>query len=65
MCQYRYYFVVLLLTAIFDPLRDRVLKRLHISKDASWYKAIRILKTWIIIFTGELFFRAEGLQIGI
>ena len=60
-----YYFVVLLLTAIFDPLRDSVLKRLHISKDASWYKAIRILKTWIIIFTGELFFRAEGLQIGI
>ena len=60
-----YYFTVLLLTAIFDPLRDKTLKRLHISKEAVWYKAIRIVKTWVIIIVGELFFRAEGLRNGI
>lgn len=59
-----YYFVVLLLTSIFDPLRDRTLDRLHIRKNASWYKMIRIFKTWIIVFVGELFFRASGLQSG-
>ena len=59
-----YYFTVLLLTAIFDPLRDKTLKRLHISKEAVWYKAIRIVKTWGIIIVGELFFRAAGLRNG-
>ena len=60
-----YYFAVLFLTAVFDPVRDAVLKRLHIRKEAVLYKAVRVMKTWIIIFTGELFFRAEGLSLGI
>lgn len=60
-----YYFAVLLLTAMFDPFRDRVLKRLHIRKEAVWYKAIRMMKTWVIIVVGELFFRAAGLRNGI
>ena len=59
-----YYFAVLLFTAIFDPVRDAVLNRLGIDKNAAWYRAIRIVKTWPIIFTGELFFRANGLRAG-
>ena len=59
-----YYFAVLLLTAMFDPLRNRVLKRLHIRKEAVWYKVIRMIKTWGIIIVGELFFRAAGLRNG-
>ena len=59
-----YYFAVLLLTAMFDPFRDRMLKRFHIRKEAVWYKAIRMIKTWAIIIVGELFFRAAGLRNG-
>ena len=60
-----YYFVVLLLTEVFHPVREKVLKKLRIRKEALWYRGIRIVKTWVIIFVGELFFRAENLQIGI
>ena len=59
-----YYFVIIFLTTSLDPLRDKTLKLLHIRKELRWYKGIRILKTWIIIFIGELFFRADGFRIG-
>ena len=59
-----YYFTILFLEAAAEPLRNRILKRLHIRKETSWYKVIRIFRTWIVVFVGELFFRAEGLRIG-
>ena len=59
-----YYFTILFLETATEPLRNRILKRLHIRKEASWYKVIRIFRTWIVVFVGELFFRAEGLRIG-
>ena len=60
-----YYFVILFLTAAFDPVRDGFLKKRNIDKEAGWYKAIRIIKTWVIIFVGELFFRADTMTQGI
>lgn len=60
-----YYFVIILLGIIIEPVRDRILKLLHIKEKAWYYQVFRVLKTWVIIFVGELFFRANGLRIGI
>lgn len=60
-----YYFVILLLEAAFEPVRDSLFRKGMIRKEAVWFRALRIVKTWIIIFTGELFFRADELNIGI
>ncbi len=59
-----YYFVMILLGIITDPLRIWILKKFDIPEHALWYRILRILKTWVIIFTGELFFRANGLKAG-
>ena len=59
-----YYFAVLFLTAALEPLRDACLNKMGIRKEAVWYKTARVMKTWVIVFTGELFFRAEGLREG-
>lgn len=60
-----YYFAILLLETAIEPVRDSFLNRYKIRKEAKWYRAVRIAKTWSIVFTGELFFRAEGLGLGI
>ena len=60
-----YYFVLLFLGEAIGPGRDALLKKLSIRKEAMWYQGIQILKTWVIIFVGELFFRADGLRAGI
>ncbi len=60
-----FYFVILLLEIALEPARDFCLKKLHLDAEATCYKVFQTLKTWIIIFTGELFFRANTLQSGI
>ena len=59
-----YYFVILLLGVMLEPLKEKRNKMLGIDPNASWFKTLRILKTWVIIFTGELFFNAKTLTIG-
>lgn len=59
-----YYFVILLCEIAMEPLWDKILKRLSIGENVWYWNVLRIAKTWIIIFTGELFFRAEGLRPG-
>lgn len=60
-----YYFTLILLGIAAEPLRDRILGIFHVSPGAGGLKYIRIAKTWVIIFAGELFFRADGLRAGI
>ncbi|HJA19736.1 MAG TPA: MBOAT family protein [Candidatus Mediterraneibacter ornithocaccae] len=60
-----YYFTLILLGIAVEPVRDRILNTFHISDQSVWLKFVRIAKTWVIIFTGELFFRADGLRAGI
>ena len=60
-----YYFVILLAEVAVEPLRDNILGMCHLDKNALPYRILQTLKTWLIIFTGELFFRANGLQAGI
>ena len=59
-----YYFVILLLGVALEPYKEWRNKKLGIDPNASWFKTLRILKTWIIIFTGELFFNAVNLKAG-
>jgi D-alanyl-lipoteichoic acid acyltransferase DltB (MBOAT superfamily) len=59
-----YYFVILLLGVALEPLKEKRNKMLGIDPNAWWFKTLRILKTWVIIFTGELFFNAKNLTAG-
>ena len=38
-----------------EPVRNKIIKTLHINEDASWFRALQIGKTWIIIIIGEMF----------
>lgn len=60
-----YYFTIILMGIILEPLFVKAASFCHIRREAGFWKAVRIGKTWLIIFTGELFFRAEGLKAGI
>ena len=60
-----YYFAVLMAGIMAEPVRNKIIKTLHINEDARWFRALQIGKTWIIIIIGEMFFRANGLRAGI
>ncbi|MCR5213548.1 MAG: MBOAT family protein [Eubacterium sp.] len=59
-----FYFVVILLELLLEPIGDGILKLLHTSKENKIVNIIRIFKTWLIIFAGELFFQADSLTQG-
>ena len=54
-----YYFVILLAEVAVEPLRDNILEICHLDKNALPYRILQTLKTWLIIFTGELFFQGK------
>ena len=59
-----YYFVIIMAEILVTPLRDKLLEKLGINENSRGYTAFRIVKTWIIVVVGELFFRAETLTRG-
>lgn len=59
-----YYFVIIALELMLEPVMKKIREKCSIPEDASWWKVLRIAKTWLIIFTGELFFRADTFTIG-
>lgn len=59
-----YYFVILLLEVALEPVKEKLLALFKIEETNKVWSAVMIFKTWIIIFTGELFFRAERLDVG-
>ena len=59
-----FYFVVIMIELIFEPLGDKLLERMKLTRENKAVDIIRILRTWIVIFAGELFFRAETLTDG-
>lgn len=60
-----YYFLILFAGVALEPIRNKMIKTFHLNENALYYKIPQILKTWVIIFVGELFFRANGLLAGI
>lgn len=59
-----YYFTLILLGIAVQPLRDKVLAACRIDENTRAWRRIQITKTWVIIFVGELFFRADGFLAG-
>ena len=59
-----YYFVILFFGEAIKPFKEKNYERLGLDYNATWLKVVRILKTWVIIFTGELFFNAKNLTAG-
>jgi D-alanyl-lipoteichoic acid acyltransferase DltB (MBOAT superfamily) len=60
-----YYFILISLGNASEPLVQKVTASLKINRDSVLYRAFQTVKMLLIIFTGELFFRANGLQSGI
>ncbi len=59
-----YHFVFILLGNIFEPWIIKLCSFLKIKRDSKIYVAFRIVKTWIFIFIGEMFFKASTLTAG-
>ena len=59
-----YHFVLILLGRINEPLVKKINEKLHIDSKKLWYRIIQIVRTTILVFIGELFFRANGLKAG-
>lgn len=60
-----YYFTLILLGNLFEPLLLKITAALKINRDSVLYRTFQAVKMLIIIFTGELFFRANGLGRGL
>lgn len=60
-----YYFGLIFTGLALEPIRDKILAVFHINPDWKGYKAFQSVKMLVIIFTGEMFFRAEGFRQGV
>lgn len=57
--------MLILLGRIIEPLVKKINTKLHIDNKKLWYRLIQIIRTTILVFIGELFFRANGLKAGL
>lgn len=60
-----YYFVIIWLGGIVAPLSEGALARVGVSRDALPWRAFQHVRTLLVVFAGELLFRASGAQEGI
>lgn len=60
-----YYFVLILGGNIAEPAVEKAAAALRIDRDSLVYRGFQTIKLLLIVFTGELFFRADNLTIGI
>ena len=60
-----YYFVLIMLGGLIEPLAQSVTARFGINRDALPYRLFQGARTMIIVFVGELIFRANGLRAGL
>uniref|UniRef100_UPI0006D090E8 hypothetical protein n=1 Tax=Clostridium sp. NkU-1 TaxID=1095009 RepID=UPI0006D090E8 len=59
-----YYFVLILLGNLLEPAIQRLTNALRINRNSALYRSFQTVKLLVIVFTGELFFRANGLTAG-
>ncbi len=60
-----YYFVLILWGNLTEPVVQKAAAALRINRDSWFYRGFQTAKLLLIVFTGELFFRADNLTIGI
>ncbi|MBQ5430976.1 MAG: MBOAT family protein [Lachnospiraceae bacterium] len=56
-----FYFVILLAEICLEPVGEAVWKKLHLKTDGWFVVGVRMIRTWCIIFVGEMLFRANTL----
>lgn len=59
-----YHFTLILIERLTEPITKKIIKKLKINTANIIYSSIQIIKTTILVFFGELFFRANGLKAG-
>lgn len=59
-----YYFVIIFLENIFEAPVAKLTSKLHINREGKGYRVFRIIKLFIIINVGEMFFRADTVKMG-
>ncbi len=59
-----YHFMLILFGKIIEPPVNYINDKLHINKEHFIYKGLQIIRTTILVFFGELFFRATSLKAG-
>ncbi len=60
-----YHFVLILSGNMIEPLVKWSTSKLHINRQSIPYKGWQIVRTFILVNIGELFFRADGLDVGL
>ena len=56
-----YYYVLMMLGKLFEPLLDKIVNILHINKRCKTFYLFQILRTFIIVNIGMLLFKSETL----
>ena len=59
-----YHFVLIFLGRLIEPIAEKINKILHINSKHFLYKLMQMIRTTILVFIGELFFRADTLKNG-
>ena len=59
-----YHFVIILIENIIEPYVIKLCEKLHINRSSKPYYGFQIVKTFILVVFGELFFRAPTLAAG-
>lgn len=60
-----YYFAMIMAGGLIEPVAQSLSERLGINRDAVPYRVFQTLRTLVIIFAGELLFRANDAQTGL
>ena len=60
-----YYFTLILLSIALRPWSDKMQSLLRLERHPSLYALFQTGRTFLLVVIGELFFRAEGLRIGL
>lgn len=57
-----YYYIIMMLGLLFEPLFNKVIEKLKINKEAWWYKLVQMTRTTLFVLIGMLIFRAHRLK---
>lgn len=59
-----YYFVLIFIENITEAPMKKFMEKLHIDRNGHWYKGFKIIKLFVIVNIGEMFFRAGSVRSG-
>ena len=60
-----YYFVLIMVGGLVEPVAAKAALHLHVDRTSAPYRTFQTVRTLVIVFVGEMFFRANGLSAGL